>query len=219
MFPSHRSNMVKAFESTEDYVDFLTKLPILEGEAFCLSFLPSSLFPKDSVQIFFERVEITNKPNSISSQLWDYGKRFMRAVESGQAELCVDKMALGNLCEKGIVHEASPNFEVSFAVRVQVLKNLLKMIKANKVFVIEGPVPYVFRLHSPSGVLLDVTKNTAEQRIQGLWIEDIEVFKAFQKEFTRLKSTATSYGQGTALQAQITQAISCLKNGDQYHWQ
>ena len=133
--------MVKAFESIEDYVNFLTELPIQEGEVFCLSTLPSSLFPKDSLNIFFERIEATTKPDKISSQLWDYGRRIMKSVENGCVKICIDKMALNNLCEKGIVHEASLDFEVSFAVRVHVLKNLLKMAKVDGIVVIEGPVP------------------------------------------------------------------------------
>lgn len=210
--------MIRVFGTMDEYVEFLTKLPIENGEAFCLSFLPSALFPKDLVHIFFERIEPSANPNNIASQLWFYGKQVMRAVEKGKVKFCIDVKALNNLCTKGQVHEASPKYEVSFAVRVQVLRNLRRMARSNGISITRGPIPYVFRLHPPSGILLDVKDNVIEQRVQGLWIEDNKAFKAFENEFLRLANAAPPSGQGSDLVSELDNAIGHLSLGDPYHW-
>jgi hypothetical protein len=202
----------------EEYVGFLTALPIKDGEAYCVNFLPSALFPKHSIHTFFDRVEVGSKPDVLSSNLWSYGKQVMRAVEKGSIRICIEAKAINNFCTRGYVHEASPKFEVGFAVRVQALHNLKRMATANGVMLIHGPIPYVFRLRPPSGVLLDVAHNVAEQRIQGLWIEDDNVYKAFEEEFIRLEKSAPLSGRGEALQSELDKAISHLTIGDPYQW-
>jgi hypothetical protein len=208
--------MIKAFRTMEEYVRFLTGLPILDGEVFCINYLPSALFPKHTIQTFFERVDVNAQAASLSSSLWSYGKRIMRAVEKGTIGFYVDAKAVNNLCLRGLVHESSPKFEVGFAVRAQVLLNLKRMSEAGHLTLIHGPIPYVFRLHPPSGVLLDVAENVNEQRIQGLWLDDSDTYKAFTDEVARLEKSCPLAGRGPVLQDELETAIEHLKMGEPY---
>lgn len=116
--------MVKIFITNNEYIDFLTSLSIEDGEVFCTIFLPSSFFPKHSIETFFKHKDRLPDYKKAVSRLWEYGKYVYRAIAKGSATLCVEINSLHAFCESGLVHNAVPNFEVGFPVRVNVLKRL-----------------------------------------------------------------------------------------------
>lgn len=210
--------MTEVFSTMEEYVDFMTQLPMTVGEAFCLSFLPSAFFPKDAVQLFFQRNEPIKHSNQTTAKLWEHGKRLLRALESGNARMCIETQALVCLCAFGQVHEATPEYEISFAIRVHVLRQMKRASRRGAVSLIPGPIPYTFRLHPPSGVLIDVTRNVAEQNVQGIWINEPKVFEVFKLEFERLEKTSLATGRNPALLSTIDVAIAELSHGQAYYW-
>ena len=90
--------MVKVFSTMTEYVDFLEKLPIQHGEKFLANFIPSAFFPKDSIEIYFERIGNLVEHKDITEKLWNYRKHYLQALESGLSELCVENKAFYNLC-------------------------------------------------------------------------------------------------------------------------
>ncbi len=209
--------MIKVFETNEEFVSFMVTLPTHVGEIFCTNYLPSSLFPKDTISLYFERIDPEERHNLITSQLWQHGKHQLQAYLKGQATLCIEIGTLHALCFTGKIHEQLPQFEVSYSVRVYVLEVLSRVVQAQSLIVTREPIPYIFRLCPPSGVLLDVARNVARQKVQGIWIDDLNAYGSFAKEFERLKAEAASINDET-LDAQIKTAIERLKSGESYRW-
>lgn len=210
--------MSKAFTTAAQYIEFLKLLPFAEGEVICTSFLPSALFQKDVISVFYQRREALQDARWATQMLWEYGKRLRRAVADGVVHLCIEERAVEQFCRKGIVHDGYPEYEVSFSTRAAVLKTLQKIANSGKVFVVRGPLPYIFRLHRPEGVLLDVTNNTIEQRVQGLWIEEESIVKAFGEEADRLLLSAQSDGSGNGLISKLVWAIEQFESGYPVVW-
>lgn len=210
--------MTRAFGSMSDYVDFLTSLPITRGELICTSYIPSAFFPKDAVAYYFERSDATPGARVITEKLWGYGKALMKCLEAGEVSLCLENEALQRLCYQGVVHEVVPRFEVAFAARVHVLKRLKRACAHGRVALATSPSPFVFRLHPPSGVLLDVTHNLASQLVQGLWVDDPSVYEVFSREYERLTQTSAFTPSSNDLSNQIDRAIQSLRDGIPYNW-
>jgi hypothetical protein len=106
--------------------------------------------------------------------------------------------------------------EVSFGVRREVLQALLADARAGRLFALGSPLPYVFRLHPPDGILLDVQVNTSDQLIQGIWLCDRKAYLSFEDEFRRL-SMATAVEQ-IELVRQLAGAVAATKQGMNYTW-
>src|ERR1039457_5662740 len=102
MFPRRR--MVRVFSTMAEYVHFLATLPIIRGEAFCLSFMPSAFFPKDAINRYFLAIDPIAEYQFVTSALWSYGKQMMHYLCKQQAELAVEVLALQRLCEGGSEH-------------------------------------------------------------------------------------------------------------------
>jgi hypothetical protein len=181
------TRMVKVFSTMADYVTFLTALPIAEGEVFCLSFMPSSLFPKHAISHYFLDIDPIKEHQVVTSRLWSYGRDVLHHLGRGQAELIIELAALQRLCESGSIHITSPRFEVGYAIRLQALKALRKLAEKDTVSFTTEVMPFTFRLHLPYGVLIDVGPNTNSQAVQGIWIDDEDSFVRFSSEFERLQ--------------------------------
>lgn len=210
--------MVRVFETNEEFVLFMCGLPVAIQEVFCTNYLPSSLFPKDTIRLFFERINVEQHYGVIASNLWEYGKRQRQAYLQGKATLCIDQSSLSSLCLSGRVHQASPQFEVSYAVRIHVLRLLQRIANANSLVVTNGPIPFVFKLYPPSGVLIDVNQNVTAQNVQGIWIDDIDAYRSFVKEFGRLKIDSGEGMSGQEPSFLFTRALEVLGFGRPCHW-
>jgi len=206
--------MIQVFSTMADYVNFMSGLPFLPGESLSTSYIPSAFFPKDSIAYYFEHREVTSEAHEIVEKLWQHGKALLKALQVGKASLCIEGSALDALCSAGRVHEATPGFEVAFAARVHVLERLWKVYERGRLAFSQTPTPFVFRLHPPAGVLIDVTHNIPCQLVQGLWINETSVFQAFALEFERLKATSSPRLIGDAFE----KAIVSLRSGNPCRW-
>lgn len=193
----------------------MVSLPTCIGEKFCTNYLPSPLFPKDTVNLYFEKMDPEEHHNVVTTKLWEHGKHQLQAYLRGQATLCIEARALTRFCFNGIIHEQTPQFEAGYGVRVHVLEYLLRMVKAETLVVTKEFTPYVFKLFPPSGILLDVTRNVARQKVQGIWIDDSEAYQSFLKEFMRL-TDESACASNSALESRIKSAIDHLIRGEPY---
>jgi len=210
--------MSRVFKTANEYILFLKNLPFNDGEIVCTSFLPSALFQKDIIAFFFKKRVALDDAQSASQMLWDYGKQLRRAVSEGIAHLYIEERAIAQFCEKGIVHDAYPDYEVGFSTRAIVLNTLKNITETGNVAVVKGPLPYIFRLHRPTGVLIDVINNTLEQTIQGIWIEEKGIVDAFFNEAQRLFEATPVDGKGENLVKKLEGAIGELKAGYPVEW-
>ncbi len=208
--------MTKVFNSNPVYISFLTTLPLSTEEKMCLSFFPSAFFPKDQIAYYFESKDPVEDVEKSVESLWQYGRSIMHAFKKGHLELCLEMTALRRLCSAGIVHGATPRYEISFAVRVHVLEQLLKVI--NYVYLVDEPLPYIFRLTSPDSVLMDVKDNINVQLIQGIYLKDTEAYKCFLSEFNRLKETSHYRMSKPNIINELNSAIISLRDGYNYIW-
>ena len=210
--------MIRVFPSEDKYVEFLTSLPFVPGEVLCSSFLPSCLFPKDSIALYFARTEAPDDPGVVTERLWKYGRQIRRSVVDGMATLCIDASCMRMMCKEGVVHECSPTFTLTYPTRLEVMRSLRALNRRGSVYVTPGPIPFVFRLHPPGGVLIDVLRNVTEQRVQGIWLEDAVAFSHFAEEAKRLTEAAGSRGTGDALSETIDDAIRHFEMAQAYDW-
>lgn len=208
--------MISVFTSMDSYVDFLTTLPIVPGEIFCTSFLPSAFFPKDAVKLYFEQEGSVDNPTAISEHLWNYGKRVIQALENEVAILCIEQKALTNLCLDGTVHVSSPQYELGFATRIHVLRQIKRAALKNTVFLTTQPLAFTCRIHPPNGLLLDVNTNVVYQKVQGIWLEDITTYEAFKLESKRLIQSSIDSGRG--LLDKLDEAINTLSQAAPFVW-
>lgn len=79
-------------------------------------------------------------------------------------------------------------------------------------------MPFIFRLHPPNGILIDVMVNQNQQLIQGIWIEDNNVYGSFQKELYRLITNTPLDGKSPLLNSKFIDAINQLESGYSYSW-
>ena len=207
--------MVKIFDNNQDYINCYTALDINSGGVICTSYLPSAFFQKDVIDYYFSKKEPLNTHHQAADDLWDYGKKVIKGVKTGSIQLCIELEGITNFIEKGIVHQASQNFEVSFPTRLHVLEQLL--VVADKIVVSNEPLPYVFRLVPNSIILIDVRFNRSSQLIQGMLIDDLPAYQSFALEFDRIKSMCMENNK-EGFEKQIKSAISQLKNGQNYKW-
>jgi hypothetical protein len=209
--------LIKVFRSQEEYVSFLTSLKINRGEMFCTTFLPVFLFPKDSIDFYYSRISIPAKPKKVTKELWAYVQSQKRAAKEQKAIFCVDVDAISSLCNQGIVHAANPTFTVTYPVRAAVLDNMLEFVANGSLIFVKGPIPYVFRLHAPKGVLIDVNYNISTQRVQGIWINQRDAQEAFTEEFNRLRLTMDSVSKERLINS-ILKACNDLAEGASHKW-
>jgi hypothetical protein len=202
--------MDRVFSSVLDYVKYISALPIGAGEYFCYSFLPSAFFPKHIIDDYFGNIEALPHHKEIADLLWGCRRRSLRAFREGTLSVVIEHWALQRFIVDGIVHEARPEFQVSFAVRVQVLEEILRSPSCANVIVTREFLPYGYRLHTPDTVVLDVQRNVSSQSIQGLLITDTNVFDAFLAETIRLSRAAVTGQDAVRL---IEDAIERLGKG------
>ena len=210
--------MITVFSTTKDYVRFLSALPDVPGSASCLTYLPSSLFPKDALTTFFSRKAPVAQPDIVAGDLWRTGKQRRRSLQARRDRVIVDSRALQAFCRRGLVHEATPEFEITFTVRAAVLRQLRDLVSVDVLRVTPAIVPYVYRIVPPAGVLLDVERNVPEQLVQGIWLEDQACCEAFTREFERAWQLA---GDGASLDARLARvdaAIAATLDGRSEDW-
>lgn len=205
--------MVQVLTSFREYVDLYVSLPIEAGSAYCLSFIPSGFFPKHSISRYFADHEKVGADARVAQQLWNHRGRQLEALRLGRARMCIQWSAIEDICSRGRVHEATPRYEVGFAERIHIFKLMLPFIGGGYVVFVDEPVPYTFRLCPPAGALIDVTRNTAKQTVQGLWIEDGRAFSAFEHEFERLYRPAATDIAIQRSARRVTEAIECFVAG------
>lgn len=210
--------MIRVFRTQDAYVAFMTSLPLVQGEVFCTTFLPSAVFPKHSISLFFSRVERPHQPEVAAQALWNYGRRVRRAVIERKATLCIEVPCLREVCKTGTIHEASPQFAITYPTRLAIFKSLGDLNRKGSIFITPCPLPFVFRLHPPKGVLIDVQRNVADQLIQGIWLEDDKAFAIFTVETQRLIQAARKCGTGDALDRDIKAAVQRIQSGERYEW-
>lgn len=210
--------MIRIFSSQEAYVEFMGRLAFGSGEFLCTSYLPSALFPRHALDEYFARVDRLTKPATVVEGIWDYGRRVKRGILEGRVTLCVEVQCLRTLCADGTVHKATPSFTVTYAIRATVLNVLRQLNAKGRVFVIPGPLPFVFRLHPPSGILVDVERNVSAQNVQGLWLDDPAAYSIFASEAARLIATAGERGTGGGLERDLAAAVDHLERGEHHEW-
>ena len=205
------------FQSTDEYVSALTRLPTPPGGVICTTYLPSALFPKSALLTLFTRHQTSPYGNQTADALWDYGKKMRRYLSSGACQLTVEASALATFVNSGQVHAAVPQFEVTHHVRADVLSDLVSLARSTAVTVTPGPIPFVFRLVPPTGVLIDVTNNTVEQRVQGMWLDNDSSFAAFSAEASRLAHMEGAVS-ATDLSTRLQESIERLRTGRLPFW-
>lgn len=210
--------MIRVFSSPEEYIDCLTSLPMNSEEAVCTTFIPSAFFPRDAIQIFFERHAPLTLPSAVTASLWLYGEKLRRSLQDGSCVLCIERAAVSALIADGRVHEASPDFEVGFAARSHALSLMGDFAERGSLFLVREPIPFVFRLHSPASVLIDVTRNTSAQRVQGLLLQDGPTFEAFHSELRRLHEKADREDLGLPLAYELRAVASRVRSGQPHGW-
>jgi hypothetical protein len=203
--------MVEVIKDSFEYIRIITSQDIKTGEVYCLNFLPSALFPKDIINYFYHKKDYIEKHDKASVKLWNYGKKQLKKLEQEEVTIGVELKALQVFISNGIVHEASPNFEVSLSIRIDAIDQIIRNI--NNVFFIPEPIPYTFRLIPPNTIILDVAKNTSSQLIQGIQITDDQAYKDFQKEFERLQQISSNRINKSDLANKLIDAKSKLSSG------
>lgn len=178
-------NTINIFKNNFDYIEYITSLPLRDDEVICSNFIPSAFFQKDVIDYFFQKKEYLDNHKLASEKLWNYGKNILKYLKKGKIQIGIEFNSLNNFIEKGIVHEATPNFETSLATRIQVIDTFLNFFE--NIYFIPEPIPYVFRLIPTNKIILDVDRNKTEQSIQGILIQDNQAYNDFKDEFERLK--------------------------------
>lgn len=113
--------------------------------------------------------------------------------------------------EKGIVHEATESFETSLSIRIQVIDTILAHL--TNIYFLPEPTPYVFRLIPDETVVIDVDRNKTEQTIQGMVIQDKQLYFDFMNEFERLKKCSLCNINKEKLSETLIRARTTLKSG------
>ncbi|MGD8782049.1 MAG: hypothetical protein PVH88_24185 [Ignavibacteria bacterium] len=203
--------MIRIFKNNYDYVDFITSKKIIVGEIFCSNFIPSTFFPKDVIDYYFNKKEPLEKHKQVAEKLWKFGKSQLQMLAENKISLCFEMHSLKRMIEKGVIHEASSNFEVSLSIRIKVIDNIIKYL--NKIDILMEPTPFVFRLIPPDNLILDVDRNKSEQTVQGLLIEDISAYKDFKNEFNRLVTKSHNLLSKELLSKELIDAKNYLQNG------
>ncbi|MDZ7719423.1 MAG: hypothetical protein U5K72_11460 [Balneolaceae bacterium] len=139
--------MVKVIKDSFEYIQIITSQDIKTGEVYCLNFLPSALFPKDTINYFYHKKDYIDQHNKASERLWTHGKKQIKKIEQDEITIGVELKSLQTFISKGIVHEASPNFEVSLSIRIEAIDQIINNIK--NFFFIPEPIPYTFSISPP----------------------------------------------------------------------
>lgn len=205
----------KVFTTPAEYIDFLTALPIVEGEVFCYSFVPVAFFPKDAIFRLYERADPTDDPRKISDLLWAYAQTTLRAFYAQKISIIIEEKAWKALIEHSLIHDGIPQFEVTSPVVDYVLQKACIKGPCSSLSLTPAHMPFIFRLHPPAGVLIDVRTNVNAQHVQGLWINDREAFLAFSAEAARLREGALT---GGALQAEVRRTLDDFRRYGVLHW-
>jgi hypothetical protein len=179
---------VKVFRDMPTFVGVAAGLQVADGGIMCSSYLPSSLFPKDSVEVFFTQKQSLDGATEVTRKLWESGKALYRSLRSGRWKLLVEERCLISFVNDGLVHEGVPDFEQGHKTRIAVLRRIRTLAIADSIVVVAGPVPFVFRLVPPSEVLIDVRENLVSQSVQGILLDDLDAYAAFSGEASRLEN-------------------------------
>ena len=206
--------MISVIATYSSYVDTLVAQPIGRGSMGCFSFIPSALFPKDSIKRYFCEHEMGSDTDDLTSKLWKHGRQHLRALKNGAARAVIEIGAVQRMVEKGRVHVGRPEYEIGFAERLHVLKEMRPLIVSGAMRVAYELAPYTFRLYPPNVILLDVTRNTTEQRVQGISIVDQASYDIFEAEFNRLSTQSITPAFMGRTTKYIETAIAGLTHGE-----
>ena len=205
--------MIRTFKNNFDYIDFITAKEIKDGEIFCSNFVPSAFFPRDIIDFYFDKKEHIEKHKIATDKLWLYGKSVMKNLKEGKIQICIEFHSFKKFIEKGVVHEATENFEASLSTRIQVIDSILNHF--NNIYFLPEPTPFVFRLIPKDIVVIDVDRNKTEQTIQGIVIQDTQIYIDFMEEFERLKKSSIAKLNKEKIRKTLTEAKITLKAGTQ----
>lgn len=204
-------------QTMDEFIRVLGGLECGIDEVACLPYLPSALFPRDSLAEFFRRGAGAPAPMTAADRLWERGRRSFKALAAGHAKILVEAQALSRLCNDGVIHPSMTSFEVGYATRIHAMLQLARVAKAGSAWVVPGPVAFAFLLSPPDRVLLDVTSNSFEQRVQGVFMRDSEAYGAFDQEAKRLMCDPAALS-GATLIMRVEQVVEHLKSGRQGAW-
>lgn len=207
---------VRVLVGMQEFVDFIDELPTPEGGVICSTYLPSALFSKSSLGAFFTDRQDADV-SDVTQRLWKYSRKMLRYLSTGRCRLLIEERSLAAFINEGRVHVAVPQFEVSHRTRADVLGKLRLLASDDIAIVSPHPLPFVFRLVPPHGVLIDVAQNTTEQKVQGIWIEDNNAYEAFAIEAIRL-TTDSKAMRGGDLVARLSRAHDQLSVGRLPFW-
>ena len=207
------NEMIRTFKTNFDYIDFITSMEIVSGEVICSNFVPSAFFPKEVIDYFFDKKEHIEEHKIASNKLWQYGKSVLNNLKNERIQIGIELHSFKTFIEKGIVHEATKNFETSLATRIKVLDTIL--FHLNHIYFLPEPTPYVFRLIPHETVIIDVDRNKTEQTIQGILVQDKQLYQDFKEEFNRLKKCSINNVNKVKLRKTLLKARTTLKLGVQ----
>lgn len=205
---------VSTFKSMQEFINCISKTDFAPGEKYATSVMPSALFSKHYLTDFFSVFDRYPHGKEMASELWEYGRRFLSALRKGDLTICLEWVSLENFVIRGLVHSSNLDFEVSFAERVHVLRTLRPFVASQSCLFTDSVPPYLFRLHPPHSVILDIERNYPDQSIQGLLIEEPETYSNFETEFERLVQSASAPDYREARIGWIDGAIAALLSGN-----
>jgi hypothetical protein len=203
--------MIKTFKNNFEYIDFITSVQLTDNEVMCSNFIPSSFFPKDIIDYFFDKKESIPEHKLASEKLWNYGKQQQLKLKESKIKFAFEFDSFNKFLEFGLVHEASKNFETSLSTRIAVVEKMISVI--DNIFLITEPTPFVFRLIPTETVIIDVDRNKTSQTIQGIVIQDKNLYDNFYDEFNRLTDLSEKLIPKTKLLDELVKAKQTLKNG------
>lgn len=213
MFQSQKIDMIKTFKNNFDYIDYITANEITEGEIICSNFVPSAFFPKDIIDYFFDKKEHIEKHKLAADKLWQYGRGVLKNLKAGKIQIGIELHSFKIFIERGLVHEATQNFESSLSTRLKVIDTILNHL--DHIYFLPEPTPYVFRLMPYDIVVIDVDRNKTEQTIQGMVIQDKQFYLDFKQEFERLKKCSIEKVNKDSIRKTLIEAKTTLKTGSQ----
>lgn len=187
--------MIKIFHAVGEYVSHIEAIEELCSQTLvATSYLPSHLFQKDTIARYFA-LQSSDKKQSrqIAESLWRRGQRIHACSKSANYHEIYEWEAFECFCNRGIVHRQESAFRVTPKEVVGALRNLRKLVVGSSCYRVaftKEVLPFVFIIKEAGGVTIDVRNNFGYQRIQGMLLDDQEIYVEFESEFHRLWSEA-----------------------------
>jgi hypothetical protein len=180
--------MIHIFKDNYSYINYITKNEIICNEIFCTNFIPSAFFPKDIINYYFEKKDHIAQHKEASEKLWSYGCNVLKSLKQNKMEIGIEFDSIIQFIENSIVHKAFKKYEVSLPIKILILENLIEY--SDNIYFFSEPVPFIYRLIPPDIIVIDVDSNLAQQKIQGIKLQDKFAYDDFFNEFSRLKATS-----------------------------